>query len=160
MKNPKDYAARAEIMWAGSIAHNNILGTGRIGDWATHMIEHEISAINDIAHGAGLAIIFPAWMKYVYKHNIDRFHQYAVKVWGIDESFGNPHKTILKAIDRQIQFYKSLGLPVTLREVGISKDDFKGMAEKCRKFDPVNETVGNFVKLTKQDIINIFELAY
>ena len=160
MKEPDNYAARAEIMWAGSIAHNNLLGTGRIGDWASHMIEHEISAINDIAHGAGLAIIFPAWMKYVYKYNIDRFVQYAVRVWGVEESFGNPEKTINRAIMKQISFYKSLGLPVSLNEVGISRSEFENIAEKCRKFDQVNETVGNFVKLTKEDIVNILELAF
>jgi alcohol dehydrogenase YqhD (iron-dependent ADH family) len=84
LKQPDNYSAWAEIMWAGTIAHNNLLNTGRTGDWASHDIEHELSGIYDVAHGAGLAVVLPAWMKYVYKHDIKRFSQYAVRVWNID----------------------------------------------------------------------------
>jgi len=85
LKEPDNYAARSEIMWGGTIAHNDLLGTGREGDWACHMIEHELSAFNDIAHGEGLAIIFPAWMKYVYRQGLERFVQFAVRVWNIEQ---------------------------------------------------------------------------
>jgi alcohol dehydrogenase YqhD (iron-dependent ADH family) len=96
--NPLSYSARAEIMWAGTIAHNDLLGTGRAGDWASHDIEHELSAIYDIAHGAGLAIIFPAWMSYVYKQDISRFAQFAARVWDVEYNAFNPEETALKGI--------------------------------------------------------------
>ncbi|GAA3319215.1 hypothetical protein GCM10020331_025200 [Ectobacillus funiculus] len=92
LEDPTNYDARAEIMWSGTIAHNDLLGTGRIGDWASHDIEHEISGIYDIAHGAGLAIVFPAWMKYVYKHDINRFAQFANRVWDVEIDLNNLEK--------------------------------------------------------------------
>jgi len=96
LEEPDNYNARAEIMWAGTIAHNGLLGTGRIEDWASHNIEHEISAIYDVAHGAGLAVVFPAWMKYVYKNNLDRFVQFAVRVWNVEMNFDEPEGRLWK----------------------------------------------------------------
>ena len=93
MEEPDNYDARAELMWAGTLAHNGLVGTGRIGDWASHAIEHELSAMYDVAHGAGLAVVFPAWMKYVYKHNVNRFAQFAVNVFNVDYDFANPERT-------------------------------------------------------------------
>jgi alcohol dehydrogenase len=157
LEEPENYSARAEIMWAGTIAHNDLLSTGRIADFASHMIEHELSAFNDVAHGAGLAIVFPAWMKYVYKHDIQRFVQFAVRVWNVEQTFDNPEKTALEGINRLETFYKSLGLPTKLSEIGIVEKDFDEMAEKCKRFD--GDTVGNFVKLNGEDIKNIYKLA-
>ncbi len=157
IKDPENYSARAEIMWAGTIAHNNILHTGRIPDFASHMLEHELSAFNDVAHGAGLAIIFPAWMKYVYKHDIKRFVQFAVRVWNVEQDFANPEKTVLEGIQKLEEFYKALGLPTRLSEIGISEKDFAGMADKCKRFD--GDTVGNFIKLKGEDIKKIYKLA-
>lgn len=157
MEEPDNYAARAEIMWAGTIAHNDLLSTGRIGDFASHQIEHELSGINDVAHGAGLAIILPAWMKYVYKHDINRFAQFAVRVWDVEYSFTSPERTALEGIARIKSFFKSIGLPTTLREINIGPDMFDEISEKCKKQD--DGTVGNFVKLDKLDIVNILEIA-
>jgi len=157
IKNPEDYAARAEIMWAGSIAHNGLLGTGREEDWASHRIEHELSAIYDVAHGAGLAVIFPAWMKYVYKHNVQRFVQFAVRVWNVENDFQNPEKTALKGIEKTKEFFASIGLPVTLAEMGIGEDRIEEMADKCTAGD--TKTQGGLVKLKKKDIIEIYKLA-
>lgn len=157
LKEPDNYAARAEIMWAGTIAHNNLLGTGRIGDWASHMIEHELSGIYDIAHGAGLSIIFPAWMKYVYKSNINRFVQFAVRVWNVDMPFESSEAIAMEGIKRMTAFFKGLGLPVTLHEAGIPYDRFEEMADKCTGSG--RKTQGNFLVLHKEDIINIFKLA-
>jgi alcohol dehydrogenase YqhD (iron-dependent ADH family) len=157
VKEPQNYAARAEIMWAGSIAHNDLLGTGREQDWASHGIEHELSAIYDVAHGAGLAVVFPAWMKYVYKHNIARFVQFAVRVWNVENDFHNPEKTALEGITRLKEFFKKIGLPVTLPELGIAEERFEEMADKATAGD--TKTLGNFVKLKKQDIIEIYKLA-
>ncbi len=155
--NPEDYAARAEIMWAGTIAHNDLLGTGREGDWASHQIEHEISAIYDIAHGAGLSIIFPSWMKYVYNHDIERFCQFAVRVWNVEYDFKNPEKTAIQGIDRLKQFFKSIGLPVSLADVNIDESRIEEMAEKCTGFE--TRTTGKFVKLSKDDVYNIYKIA-
>ncbi|WP_238902058.1 iron-containing alcohol dehydrogenase [Clostridium sp. YIM B02506] len=157
LENPNNYDARAEIMWAGTIAHNGLLSTGRIGDWGSHAIEHELSAIYDIAHGAGLSIIFPAWMKYVYKHNVNKFVQFAVRVWDVDLSFDSPEAIALEGIRRMTEFFKKIGLPVTLSDANIPYDRIEEMADKCTNSD--TETTGKFVKLNKADIINIYNLA-
>ncbi len=157
LTEPDNYAARAEIMWAGTIAHNDLLTTGRVGDWGSHMIEHELSAINDIAHGAGLAVIIPAWMQYVFRHDIRRFVQYAVRVWGVEQNFFDPEKTALEGIARTKAYFASIGLPTSLSEIGIGEDAFAHMAANCRKFD--GDTVGNFVKLDPQDIVNVLTIA-
>ena len=119
LANPNDYDSRAELMWASTVAHNGILGTGRIEDWGSHKLGHELSAVYGVAHGASLSVIFPAWMKYVYKHNVKRFVQFASRVWGIDCCFGTDEEVALKGIDSLIKFFRELGLPVTLKELGI-----------------------------------------
>jgi alcohol dehydrogenase len=159
LSDPTNYAARSEIMWSGSIAHNNLLHTGRIGDWASHMIEHELSGLNDVAHGAGLAVLFPAWMKYVYRHDIDVFVQYAVRVWNVEQKFNDPEWTALEGIRRLEEFFKGIGMPTRLEEIGFNEKDYESIAENCRKFDKENETVGNFVPLTKKDIVNMLKIA-
>ncbi|MEJ6949912.1 iron-containing alcohol dehydrogenase [Natronospora cellulosivora (SeqCode)] len=155
LENPKDYDARAEIMWAGSVAHNDLLGTGRVEDWASHAIEHEISGIYDVAHGAGLAIIFPAWMKYVYKENIKKFVQFAVRVWDIEADFENLEKTAIAGIEKLKGFFESIGLPVTFADLNLAEDKLEIMAEKCVEYGEV----GNFKKLGKEDVLNIYKLA-
>lgn len=157
LQQPDNYDARAEIMWASTIAHNNWLGTGRIADFGSHKIEHELSAIYDVPHGAGLAVVFPAWMKYVYKHDINRFVKFATRVMGVEMDFDDPERTVLEGIERLKDFFRSLGLPVTLKELGIPYDRLEEMADKCTKNDTMK--VGNFVKLGKADVMNIFELA-
>jgi len=155
MENPRDYDARAEIMWAGTIAHNGLLGTGRQEDWTSHKIEHELSGIYDVAHGAGLAVVFPAWMKYVYKINVNRFVQYAKKVWDVETNLSDPEATALEGIKRLEQFFKSIGLPTTLKELDIPSDRFEEMAQKCVKFTPI----GGLKRMTSEDIVNILNLA-
>ncbi|HOJ10843.1 MAG TPA: iron-containing alcohol dehydrogenase [Clostridiales bacterium] len=157
LKEPGNYNARAEIMWTGTLAHNDLLGTGRIGDWASHQIEHELSAIYDIAHGAGLAIVFPAWMKYVFKSNTKLFAQFANRVWNVDYSFESPEQTALEGINRMDKFFREMGLPTTLRDAGIPEDRLEEMAQKCRL--PNGDSVGNVVKLTRDDVLNIYMLA-
>ncbi|MFA5050201.1 MAG: iron-containing alcohol dehydrogenase [Candidatus Micrarchaeia archaeon] len=153
MKNPKEYNARANLMLASTIAHNGILGVGREEDWASHLIEHEISAFYDIAHGAGLSIIFPAWMKYVYKVNTEKFVQYAKKVWGICMEDGE--KIALEGITTTEKFFKSLGLPTRLKEMNIGNEKFELMAKHCTKKGPI----GSFQKLYEKDVIEILKLA-
>ena len=153
--NPTDYAARAEIMWEATIAHNGILGVGRVEDWASHGIEHELSAIYDIAHGAGLAIVFPAWMKYVYKQDENRFARFANKVFGIAIEV-EIEKTIKAGIRALEEFFNNIGLATRLRDIDIPKDKFEEMAKKCTE----NGALGNFVSLNTKDVLEILELAY
>ena len=150
LEEPQNYDVRANIMWAGTIAHNDLLGTGRIGDWASHVIEHELSGIYDLAHGAGLAIIFPAWMKYVYKHDVARFVQFAARVWGVDPDYHDPETTALEGIRRLEEFFKRIGLPTRLADADIPDDRLEEMAAKCTGNG--THTVGNFVKLTEADV--------
>lgn len=157
LKEPENYDARAQIMWAGTIAHNGLLSTGRLGDWASHKIEHEISGIYDIAHGAGLAVVFPAWMKYVYKHDVNRFVQFAVRVWDVDLPFESPESIALEGIRRMTEFFTKIGLPVTLKEMNIPYDRFEEMADKCTNSG--KNPVGAFVSINKEDVVKILELA-
>jgi alcohol dehydrogenase len=155
LDDPTNYDARAEIMWSGTIAHNDLLGTGRIGDWASHDIEHEISGIYDIAHGAGLAIVFPAWMKYVYKHDVNRFVQFAHRVWDVEIDVNNLKTTALAGIMKTEQFFSSICMPVTLKEVSVGEEHFEEMAKKGTERGPL----GNFVKLFEADVVQILHLA-
>ncbi len=157
LANPNSYDDWAELMWAGTVAHNNLLNTGRVGDWASHDIEHELSAIYDIAHGAGLAIVTPAWMKYTLKHDLARFAQYAVRVWGVEDNFFDPERTALEGIARLEAFWSSIGQKVRLSGLGIGGDRLAEMARKCTDGD--THTVGHFVPLTSKDIEAIYRLA-
>lgn len=157
LQNPKNYDAWAEIMWAGTIAHNNLLNTGRVGDWGSHDIEHEISGIYDIAHGAGLAIVFPAWMKFVYKHDVDRFVQWAVRVWNVDMDVFNPEGVALAGIDKMEAFFKSMSLGTRLADLEIKGDRIDEMAEKGTDGD--TRKLGNFVPLNREAVHKILKLA-
>jgi len=157
LENQEDYDSWAEIMWSGTVAHNNLFGSGREDDWASHDIEHELSGIYDIAHGAGLAVIFPAWMKYTYTQDVDRFAQWAVRVWNVEESFWSREETALAGIQKFEEFLRSLGLATTLDGVGIDESRLEEMADKCTNGDTT--TVGNFIKLKKADVLNILRLA-
>jgi alcohol dehydrogenase len=157
LNNKEDYDSWAEIMWSGTVAHNNLFGSGREDDWASHDIEHELSGIYDIAHGAGLAVIFPAWMKYNYKQDIDRFAQWAVRVWSVEENFWSREQTALAGIQKFEEFLRSLGLATTLEGVGIDESRLEEMADKCTNGDTI--TLGGFVKLKRDDVLNILRLA-
>jgi len=154
LKDPSDYDAASEIMWTAAFAHNSILETGRIADWGTHSIEHELSAEYDITHGLGIAIMLPAWMKYVYKKNLPLFARYARNVYGIEEN--DDEKAALLGIEATKNFFKNLGAPVSLSEVNIPKDKFQKMAHKAVILGPV----GHMVLLKEEDIVKIYELAY
>lgn len=155
LQKPTDYEARAQIMWAGTIAHNALLGTGRIGDWASHLIEHEISGIYDVPHGAGLAVVFPAWMRYVYQEDVNIFARFAVRVWDIEPDFAAPESTALAGIERLKDFFRGLGLPVTLEELQVGTDRLAEMAAKCARNGPI----GNFKRLNEKDVYAIYRLA-
>jgi len=161
MKDKTNYDVWAEVAFAGTLAHNGLLGLGRVTDWASHRIEHELSAIYDVAHGAGLAVITPAWMRYVYKDNIGMFVQFAVNVMGVEGSFRDQEAIAIEGIERLKDFFKSLGLPVTLKELGIPEDaDFELMAKKATWYGTEREMpLGGLKKLPWQDIVEIYKLA-
>jgi alcohol dehydrogenase YqhD (iron-dependent ADH family) len=157
LENPQDYDAWSELMWAGTIAHNNLLDTGRVGDWASHDIEHEISGIYDIAHGAGLAVVFPAWMKYVLHHDLNRFVQWAVRVWNVEMDVFNPEAVARAGIEKMEEFFHSIGLGTYLTGLEIPADRIDEMADKCTGGN--TRTVGNFVKLDHGAVREILLLA-
>lgn len=155
--NPNDYDARANIMWAGMVAHNNICGVGREQDWASHGIEHELSALYDVAHGAGLAVVFPAWMKYVMNHDVNRFVQLATRVWGCQKDEKNPEKTAQEGIEQFEKFLKSIGMPLTFAEIGAKAEDIPYLVKTIGLGE--TGTMGSFVKLKADDVANIYKLA-
>ena len=158
IEDPNTYEARANIMWSGMMGHNNSCGVGRIQDWASHDIEHELSALYDCAHGAGLAVVFPAWMTYVYKHDVMRFAKLAVRVWGCQMDFANPERTALEGISALRRFWKSLGMPSNFAELGAKEEDIPQMAHTACYGDGRTGTLGNFVKLHEEDVANIYRL--
>lgn len=129
MDDYENYDNWAEIMWAGSVAHNGILGVGRIESWQSHGLEHELSAIYDIPHGQGLAIVFPAWIKTVYRTNPSRFVQFAVRVFDVDLEFWDQEGIIQEGIRRLEQFFVSIGLPIRLSEIGIDSTNIERMSK-------------------------------
>lgn len=156
MRNPADYGARANLMWSGMIAHNGTCGVGCEEDWASHFLEHEISAIYGVTHGAGLSVIFPAWMTWMVEHNVGKIAQYAVRVWGVTDS--EDKKSVAREGVRRLKaFFVSLGLPVTFKELGIENPDIDRLADSLHRNK--GELVGNYVKLTKQDSKEIYRLA-
>lgn len=156
LANPDDYEARANIMWAGMVAHNDICGVGRDSDWSTHQMEHELSGLYDVAHGAGLAVMFPAWMKYVMHQDIQRFAQFAVRVWGCEMDFQCPENTAKQGILKYEQFLSSIGMPIRFAELGAKEDDIELLVNTLGLG---NKTMGSFVKLTEGDVRKIYELA-
>ncbi|MDR3645845.1 MAG: iron-containing alcohol dehydrogenase [Clostridia bacterium] len=157
LEKPDDYSAWAEIMWSGTVAHNDLFSSGRECDWGSHAIEHQLSALYDVAHGAGLAVITPAWMKYVYRHDVGRFAQFANRVWNIDVDFFHPEKTALEGIARLEHFLHSIGLTTSLRELTGDDTRLEEMADRCTDGD--SSTVGKFIPLHRQDVLAVYRLA-
>ncbi|MBQ6170600.1 MAG: iron-containing alcohol dehydrogenase [Ruminococcus sp.] len=153
---PDNYEARANIMWAGTVAHNDIVGVGRSQDWNSHGIEHELSALYDCAHGAGLAVIMPAWMEFVYKHDVMRFAQMAVRIWGCQMNFEFPDETALEGIACFRSFLHSIGMPINFEQLGAKEEDIPLLVEK---FGIGDGKTGGFVHLTAQDVATIYRIA-
>lgn len=156
VKDASNYESRAQIAWAAALALNGSNSTGRKGgDWATHIIEHSLSAFhNDISHGAGLAILFPAWMRYVYKEDMETFERFAEKIFAITQ--GDPENKILTAIDRLKDFHRQIGAPTSLKESGIAYEDLEKIAENATLQGPL----GTLKKLEEKDVLEILKIAY
>ena len=145
-------------MWTGMMAHNNSCGVGRVQDWSSHAIEHELSAQYDCAHGAGLAVVFPAWMRYVYKNDVMRFAQSAVRVWGCSMDFANPERTAQEGIQRFRNFLTSIGMPANFDQLGAKAADIREMARRCAFGNGRTGVIGGFVQLNEADITSIYQL--
>lgn len=156
VENPKDYAARSEIMWASTLAHNGLLDTGRNSCWASHMIGTELSAYYNVAHGASLSVIIPSWMKYVYKEDTVRFARFASEVFDVEYDKDNLELTALKGIEEITKFFKTINMPTTMKELEILDDSkFEDMATQATRFG----NIGCIKSLDKNDIINILNMA-
>ena len=158
MAEPNDYAARADLMWAGMLAHNDSCGVGRRQDWASHQIEHELSAFYDCAHGAGLAVILPAWMEYVLPHDPMRFARFAVEVFGCEMDYAHPERTAREGIRRLVEFFRSLGMPTTFAEIGAKAEDIPAMVAH-RGEKPGGFPFGGFVEIGPKEMEAVLRLA-
>lgn len=160
MESPEDYRNRVQIMWAGSLAHNGLTGCGTTGDFATHQLEHELSVLFDVAHGAGLAALWGSWARYVFKENVSRFVRFAVNVMGVANDFTIPEATVLAGIEAMERFYKDLSIPISINELigrDVTDDEIHLMAEKY-SFGRTC-TIGHFKTLDMQDMEEIYLMA-
>ena len=159
VKNPDDYEARANIMWGGMMAHNNSCGVGRSQDWTSHNIEHELSALYDCAHGAGLAVTMPAVFTYTMKHDVMRFAQIAVRVWGCQMDFYNPENTAKAGIEALRSFLISIGMPKNFEELGAKAEDIEKLAYTCCYGDGSGSgSISGFTTLSQKDVEEIYKL--
>jgi len=156
MQEPENYAARANVMWAGMIAQNNSTGVGRAQDWGTHHMENELSSMYGCSHGAGLSALFPAWLTYTMNININRSAQFAVRVWGCEMNFDDPAETAKEGIAKFTAFMKEIGMPTTITEVGAKEADIPALAKNMFHGAPNH---GNFLKLTMENTMAIYKLA-
>ncbi|MCR5120579.1 MAG: iron-containing alcohol dehydrogenase [Lachnospiraceae bacterium] len=156
--DPDNYEARANIMWAGMMAHNNSCGVGRSQDWSSHNIEHELSALYDCAHGAGLAVTMPAVFKYVMNHDVMRFAKVAVRVWGCQMDFDHPEVTALEGIEAFRSFLISLGMPKNFEELGAKEEDIPKLVETLCRVNGNNGCIYGFTTLNEEDCTKIYQM--
>ena len=160
LKNPEDYRQRAQIMWGGSVAHWGLLGKGVQEDWATHQLEHELSGMFDVTHGAGLAAIWPSWARYTMHENLRRFVRFAVNVMDVPNDFTDPEGTALKGIEAVERFYHAIGMPINIKELigkDITDEEIKEMVRKCSR--DYQRTCGSFKVLQAEDMEAIYRMA-
>ena len=158
IENPNNYDARANIMWAGMMAHNNAVGVGRTQDWNSHNIEHELSALYDCVHGAGLAVVMPAVFTYVMNHDVTRFAQVAVRVWGCKMDFYHPEVTAKAGIEALRSFLISLGMPKNFAEIGAKEEDIPQLVDVLCNGNGRTGTLNGFVTLNEEDCTAIYKL--
>ena len=160
LNEPENYRHRAQLMWAGSLAHNDLTGCGTSGDWATHNLEHELSGMFDVSHGAGLAALWGSWARYVLSENPTRFARFAVNVLGVTNNFKNTEETALAGIAKMEDFYRSIGMPVNIHELigrEITDSEIEEMADKCSNYGA--NTVGCLKELKREDMVAIYKMA-
>ena len=160
LKNPEDYRYRAQIMWGGSLMHNGLTGCGVSDDWATHQLEHELSGMFDVTHGAGLAAVWPSWARYVMQENVSRFVRFAVNVMDVPNDFTDPVGTALKGIEAMERFYHAIGMPINIKELigrDITDEEIKEMTRKCSR--DYQRTCGCLKVLKAEDMQAIYQMA-
>ena len=160
LKNPNDYRQRAQIMWGGSVAHWGLLGMGQQEDWATHQLEHELSAMFDVTHGAGLAAVWPSWARYVMKENLRRFVRFAVNVMDVPNDYTDPEATAEKGIEAMERFYRAIGMPTNIKELigrDITDEEIGEMVRKCSRDG--KRTPGGLKVLQPEDMEAIYKMA-
>jgi hypothetical protein len=160
LSRPDDYRHRAQIMWAGSLAHNDLTECGTEKDFATHRLEHELSALFGVTHGAGLAAIWPSWARYVKSSHLSRFVQFAVNVMGVQNDFAHPEETAEKGICALEDWYRLIGMPTTIHELlgrSITDDEITVMVDKCSRGNTI--TLGALEVLNADDMRRIYEMA-
>ncbi len=160
LRTPDDYLSRSQIMWAGSLAHNDLTGCGTVGDWSTHRLEHELSGMFDVAHGAGLATVWGSWARAVYVMRPSRFTRFAVNIMGIPNNFTSPERTALAGIEAMERFYHAIGMPTSIPELigrPATEEEIVTMAGICSDND--SHTIGSFKSLSMQDMIQIYQNA-
>ena len=160
LRDPEDYRARAQIMWAGSLSHNNLMECGLEKDFATHRLEHELSALFGVTHGAGLAAIWPSWARYMLPRHTSRFVQFAVNVMGVENDFTSPEQTAEKGIRAMERFYKEIGMPTTIKELlgrDVTDEEIELMADKCSRGNTI--TVGTLERLGREEMVKIYKMA-
>ena len=160
LKDPKNYRYRAQIMWGGSLMHNGLTGCGVSDDWATHQLEHELSGMFDVTHGAGLAAIWPSWARYVMHENLSRFVRFAVNVMDVPNDFTDPEGTALKGIEAVECFYHAIGMPINIKELigkDISDEEIHEMTRKCSR--DFTATCGCLKVLKAEDMKAIYQMA-
>ncbi len=157
LKTPDDYGARAEIMWAGALAHNGLLDTGRIGDWATHKLSHELSAAFGLAHGAALAVLYPAWMQFALKRNPQKIAQFATDVFDVNPELGNETETALEGVRRLEAAYRSFGVPARMSEAGIDNPDLDALVQKA--LPNPDSAIGAYIPIRRKEAAEILSLA-
>lgn len=159
LEHPQDYRARAQIMWGGSLSHNGLTECGLQRDWSCHKMEHELSGLFDVTHGAGLAAIWPSWARYVYKDHLSRFAQFAVNVMGVSPSF-NLEAVALKGIEALEGFFRKMGMPVCMMELlgrKLTEAEIKELARRCSRDGSI--TIGSLTVLHREDMENIYTAA-
>jgi hypothetical protein len=160
LKNPEDYRYRTQIMLGGSLMHNGLTGCGVEEDWATHQLEHELSGMFDVTHGAGLAAMWPSWARYVMHENLSRFVRFAVNVMDVPNDFTDPEGTALRGIEAMERFYHAIGMPINIKELigkDITDDEIKEMARKCSR--NYQKTCGGLKVLHAEDMEKIYQMA-
>ncbi|MBR6257351.1 MAG: iron-containing alcohol dehydrogenase [Lachnospiraceae bacterium] len=156
--DPDNYEARANIMWAGTMAHNNAVGVGRSQDWLSHTIEHELSALYDCAHGAGLAVTMPAVFTYELSHNVMRFAQAAVRIWGCQMDFAHPEVTAKAGIEAFRNYLISIGMPKNFEELGAKEEDIPKLVNVLCRGDGRDGTISGFITLNEEDCAKIYKM--
>lgn len=160
LKNPNDYLHRAQILWANSLSHNGLTGCGTASDWATHYLEHELSGMFDVTHGAGLAAVWGSWARYVFKENTNRFARFAVNVMGVENDFKNPERVALSGIEALERFFRAIGMPTNIHDLigrEITDEEIREMTRKCSTNG--TQTIGRFKVLHSEDIEKIYHMA-